>query len=78
VLDFGVAANLTLGQRAIFALGAPLRGRLNGLYMATFIAGGGVGSAIGGWAFSQGGWNLTSWIGFALPVVALACFATER
>ena len=78
VLDFGVAANLTLGQRAIFALGSASRGRLNGLYMATFMAGGGVGSAVGGWAFAHGGWGLTAWIGFALPVVALAYFATER
>jgi predicted MFS family arabinose efflux permease len=78
VLDFGVAANLTLGQRAIFSLGPASRGRLNGLYMATFIAGGGVGSAVGGWAFAVGGWDLTLWIGFALPVVALAYFATER
>ncbi|MEB0264210.1 hypothetical protein QN352_21250, partial [Mucilaginibacter sp. 10I4] len=30
LLDFGVAANLTLGQRAIFALGAAYRSRLNG------------------------------------------------
>ncbi|WP_157020270.1 MFS transporter [Mesorhizobium xinjiangense] len=77
VLDFGVAANLTLGQRAIFALGAEFRSRLNGLYMATFFAGGAIGSALGGWAYAQGGWTLTSWIGFALPMAALVYFATE-
>ncbi|MCX8999406.1 MFS transporter [Rhizobiaceae bacterium BDR2-2] len=78
LLDFGVAANLTLGQRAIFVLGAELRSRLNGLYMATFFLGGAIGSAAGGWAYAQGGWTLASWIGFGLPVAALAYSATER
>ncbi len=77
LLDFGVTANLVLGQRAIFALGAEVRGRLNGLYMATFYAGGAIGSALGGWAYAQGGWELASWVGFALPVAALVYFATE-
>jgi predicted MFS family arabinose efflux permease len=77
VLDFGVAANMTLGQRAIFGLGAELRSRLNGLYMATFFLGGAVGSALGAWAYAKGGWPLASWIGFALPAMALAWFATE-
>jgi predicted MFS family arabinose efflux permease len=78
VLDFGVTTNLVLGQRAIFVLGAEYRSRLNGLYMATFFAGGAIGSALGGLAFAHGGWALASWLGFALPVVALLYFATER
>jgi predicted MFS family arabinose efflux permease len=78
LLDFGVAANLTLGQRAIFVLGAAHRSRLNGLYMATFFAGGAIGSAVGGWAFAHGGWTLASWIGFALPIAALLFQQTER
>jgi len=78
LLDFGMTAHLALGQRAIFALGSEVRGRLNGLYMATFYAGGAIGSALGGWAFAQGGWALASWVGMALPVVALVYFATER
>jgi predicted MFS family arabinose efflux permease len=78
LLDFGVSANMTLGQRAIFMLGAEFRSRLNGVYMATFFAGGAIGSAIGGWSFAQGGWPLTSWVGFALPVCALLYFFTER
>jgi predicted MFS family arabinose efflux permease len=78
VLDFGVSANMTLGQRAIFGLGAEFRARLNGLYMTTFFFGGALGSALGGWAYAQGGWGLTSWIGFALPMLALGYFATER
>jgi predicted MFS family arabinose efflux permease len=74
LLDFGMTANLTLGQRAIFVLGAEYRSRLNGLYVAVFFAGGAAGSALGGWAYATGGWSLTSWVGFGLPMVALAFF----
>jgi predicted MFS family arabinose efflux permease len=75
LLDFGMTANLTLGQRAIFVLGAEYRSRLNGLYMSAFFAGGAVGSTLGGLAFALGGWSLASWIGFALPMLALGFFA---
>lgn len=78
LLDFGVQTNLVLGQRAIFALSAEHRSRLNGLYMATFFAGGAIGSALGGWAYATGGWNLASWIGVAFPVAALLLFLSER
>jgi len=78
LLDFGVTTSLVLGQRAIFVLGAEYRSRLNGLYMATFFAGGAAGSALGGLAFAHGGWVLASWLGFAMPAAALIYFLTER
>jgi predicted MFS family arabinose efflux permease len=78
VLDFGVSANLALGQRAIFLLPAEYRGRLNGMFMATFFLGGALGSAVGAWGFAQGGWAVSGWIGFCLPIAALLYFATER
>ncbi|KAA3512400.1 MFS transporter [Agrobacterium rosae] len=78
VLDFAVTTNLVLGQRAIFTLGAEFRSRLNGIFMATFFMGGAVGSAVGAWAYSQGQWTAASWLGFALPAMAFACFLTER
>jgi predicted MFS family arabinose efflux permease len=77
LLDFGVQGNVVLGYRAIFALKPEHRSRLNGLYMATFFTAGAIGSALGGWAFAHGGWPLASWIGFALPVMALLYLATE-
>jgi predicted MFS family arabinose efflux permease len=78
LLDLGVSANMTLGQRAIFVLNAEYRSRLNALYMTTFFIGGAIGSAVGGWAFAFGGWTLTAWIGFAAPVAALLYYATEK
>jgi predicted MFS family arabinose efflux permease len=77
LLDFGVTANMAVGQRMIFSLGAESRGRLNGLYVATFFAGCAIGSALGGWAYAEGGWTLTAWVGFASPIAALAYFMTE-
>ncbi|HEY4073742.1 MAG TPA: MFS transporter [Herbaspirillum sp.] len=77
LLDFGATANLVLGQRAIFILGASLRSRLNGLYMTIFFIGGAIGSALGAWSYARGGWSFTAWVGFAMPVVILPFYATE-
>ncbi|WP_413736227.1 MFS transporter [Sodalis sp. RH21] len=78
LLDFGVTMNLVIGQRAIFALGDHHRSRLNGIYMATFFAGGALGSALGGWAYARDGWLLASAIGGLFPVMALIYLSTER
>lgn len=78
LLDAGITANLVLGQRAIFSLPDEYRSRLNGLYVATIFIGGGIGSALGAWAYAKGGWELTSWIGLMLPLIALFYFLTEK
>lgn len=77
LLDFGVTTNLVCGQRAIFGLSPEHRGRLNGLFMATFFTGGAIGSAVGGWAYATGGWTMTAWIGFCFPAIAFLFFLTE-
>lgn len=77
VLDMGVAANLVLGQRAIFNLGAEVRSRLNGLYFAVFFAGGALGSALGGWVYASYGWHAALLTGAAFPGLALLYWLTE-
>ena len=77
LVDFGTTASLSLGQREIFALNPEYRSRLNGVFMASFFLMGAAGSAVGGWSFAQGGWWLSSLIGFALPVLALAVWLSE-
>ncbi|MNC63449.1 Major Facilitator Superfamily protein [compost metagenome] len=72
-----VSGNLVLGQQAIYALGDEIRGRLNGLFMAIFFAGGAFGSAVGGWTYAQGGWTLASAAGLCLPVLAFLYYLTE-
>ncbi len=78
VIDFGVSMTLVTSQRAIFALGADLRSRLNGLFMATFFVGAAMSSALGAWAYAEGGWLAASTIGLALPVVGFLYFLTEK
>jgi predicted MFS family arabinose efflux permease len=78
LLDFAVSANLVFGQRAIYSLGAEERSRLNGLYLATFFAGGAISSALSGWAYSRLGWMGVSALGIALPTLGLVYLATER
>lgn len=77
-LDMAVSGNLVLGQRAIYSLGNEARGRLNGLFMATFFVGGALGSSLGGWAFAHGGWNLAALIGILLPLAALVYYFTDK
>lgn len=77
VLDMGVAANLVLGQRALFALGAEVRSRLNGIYFALFFAGGAVGSASGAWMLANYGWRAALLAGMAFPAAALLYWVTE-
>ncbi|WP_371869617.1 MFS transporter [Telluria antibiotica] len=77
-LDFAVSGNLVLGQRAIYALGAEVRGRVNGLYMATFFLGGATGSALGAWSFAHGGWQAACAVGMGLIGAVLLVFLTER
>jgi predicted MFS family arabinose efflux permease len=78
LLDFGVSGNLVLGQRVIFSLGAELRSRVNGLYMAIFFLGGAAGSALGAWSYARFGWTGAALVGMCLPAAALLYFATER
>ncbi|WP_068619789.1 MFS transporter [Paenibacillus tuaregi] len=77
-LDMAVSGNLVTSQRVIYSLGSEARGRLNGLFMAIFFLGGAIGSSLGAWSYTQGGWNLTSLIGTILPLLALLYFLTER
>jgi len=77
VLDMAVAANLVLGQRAIFTLGAEVRSRLNGIYFALFFAGGALGSAAGAWVLAHHGWTAALFTGMAFPAAALLVWLGE-
>ena len=76
-IDTGVQGNVTLGYRALFALGAEHRSRLNGVFMTTLFLGGAMGSAIGAWAYVHGGWALAASIGGVMPLLTLLYLATE-
>jgi predicted MFS family arabinose efflux permease len=78
VLDMAVSGNLILGQQAIYALGDQAKGRMNGIFMAVFFLGGGLGSAAGGWLYAQGGWNVASLLGLLMPILALIYDITHK
>lgn len=78
LLDFGVTTNLVVGQRVIYSLAPELRSRLNGIYMVVFFMGGAFGSAVGGHAYSYGGWTLSATTGLVLPIIAVIYFMTEK
>jgi predicted MFS family arabinose efflux permease len=70
LVDSSAAAGMVLGQRMLFTLGAEVRGRLNGLYAASFFTGGALGSALGGLVYAQAGWTFAACVGVTLPVIA--------
>ncbi|GGY83545.1 MFS transporter [Pseudoduganella plicata] len=78
VLDAGVSGSLVVGQRAIYSLGADVRSRLNGLYMAIFFMGGALGSMLGAWMYAHHGWQGVLMTGLVFPALGLAVFATEK
>jgi predicted MFS family arabinose efflux permease len=73
LLDFAVQMSMVLGQRAIYALDANSRGRLNALYMTSIFIGGAVGSSLASSLYERGGWGAIMICGSALPLIALAC-----
>jgi len=77
LLDVGLSVNLILGQRTLFALGAEVRSRLNGLYVAAFFLSGALGSTLATSTYARGGWLLASEVGFTLPLAAIVYYATE-
>lgn len=74
VLDFCVQMNMVLGQRAVYALDAKSRSRLNALYMTSIFIGGAFGSAIASSVYEHGGWLGVMLVGSAFPLVALLRF----
>lgn len=78
LLDMAVSGNLVLSQQVIYGLGAEIRGRINGIFMAVFFTGGAIGSALGGWSYSLGGWTAASLVGMGMPVTAFLYYLTEK
>jgi predicted MFS family arabinose efflux permease len=74
VLDFCVQMNMVLGQRAVYALDAKSRSRLNALYMTSIFIGGAFGSSVASPVYEHGGWLWIVIVGSAFPLLALVRF----
>ncbi|RZT35466.1 MFS transporter [Cupriavidus agavae] len=75
LLDFAVQMNMVLGQRAIYALDAASRGRLNALYMTAIFVGGAAGSALASSLYTAFGWHGVVLAGGSMALLSLASFA---
>jgi predicted MFS family arabinose efflux permease len=71
LMDAGVQASHISNQTRIYALSANLRNRLTSVYMVSYFIGGAVGSAMGSWAWTHGGWKGVCWCGVAAAAVGL-------
>ncbi|KUN89029.1 MFS transporter [Streptomyces bungoensis] len=78
LLDMAVQTTLILGQHTVYQLDPAARARLNSAFIATFFAGGAVGSQLGSVVYHAGGWAALTGLGAALPVIALLYWTTER
>ncbi|GJG95043.1 MFS transporter [Cupriavidus pauculus] len=79
LLDFAVQMNMVLGQRAIYALDAASRARLNALYMTAIFVGGAAGSALASSLYTRFGWHGIVVAGGSMALLALAALiATSR
>ena len=77
LLDLAVNSNLVTGQQAIYELNAAERSRINTLFIAMFMSGAAVGSALAGLAYIHGGWRSVVLTGAAFPAVAFFYWLTE-
>lgn len=75
VLDFAVQMNMVLGQRAIYALDAASRARLNAIYMTAIFSGGAIGSALASVLYLHAGWHGVVMAGSGIALVALVALA---
>lgn len=71
VFDLGVQGQNVLSQGAIYALGRDTASRVNTAYVTACFGGGAVGSAIGAFAWTHGGWWLVCCCGAAFALAAL-------
>jgi predicted MFS family arabinose efflux permease len=77
ILDAGVACNLVLGQRSIYALAPEVRSRLNGLYMSIFFIGGAIGGGLSGYLYAKGGWSYVAITGLIVSILVFIYFISE-
>ena len=77
LLDLAVNSNLVTGQQAIYELNAAERSRINTLFIAMFMSGAAIGSALAGLSYTHGGWRGVVLTGAAFPAVAFLYWLSE-
>jgi predicted MFS family arabinose efflux permease len=72
LLDVGITTDQTLGRRAINLLRPEARGRINGLFVALFFVGGGIGAEAASFAWAWGGWTMVCAVAASFGILGLA------
>lgn len=78
LIDAGTQSNVVMGQRAIYALPAQARSRLNALFLACAFFGGTIGAAVSGFAVAHGGTTAIALIGIGAATLALILLGVEN
>jgi predicted MFS family arabinose efflux permease len=78
VLDWGIQGQNILSQSLIFGLRPEARSRITTLYMTGIFVSGAIASAGSALAWSLGGWDAVSALGFGFAAVGLLLWATEH
>lgn len=78
LLDMGVQGAHISNQARIYALLPEARNRLNTVYMTTYFLGGSLGTALGAYAWSVGGWPAVCAVGGGMPLLGLLVVGVRR
>lgn len=78
LLDVGITTDQTLGRRAINLLRPEARGRINGLFVALFFVGGGIGAAAASAAWAYGGWTMVCLVAASFGALGLVTDLVTR
>lgn len=78
LLDAGAMIIHVSNQSVIYKVVPSARSRINSSYMTLYFLGGGIGSAIAGAAWQQGGWGATTFVGSIVGLVIIAILILDK
>ena len=78
VVDGALQALHISNQNVVYALAPEARSRINAVYMTGYFLGASIGSAVGSWAWLQGGWLSTTIAGLAFGSCTLLVVLWDR
>ena len=77
-INLGLAMVHTSNQNIIFRLRKDAKSRINSIYMTSYFIGGATGSAIGIYAWRNGGWEMSCLAGLTLVILATIFAGIDR
>ena len=78
VINLGLAMVHTANQAIVFRLRPDAKSRINAIYMTSYFIGGAAGSALGVYAWQQGGWSMSCMVGISLIGMATVIALMDR